>query len=249
MAKAGFEALTLNQNCLLNDAVFRPLQDVSPIYDAVYNAQLAPFKRHELAAKIERLALIFYPTPGCTTPQFHAEHARLGTLMPHATFVNKLTLEGCELLSHEKINVVLAQSRVGLCLSAEEGTMKASMEYLFAGLSVVSTPSIGGRDVYFDDEYCLIAEPDPRSIREAVKALAARAVPRERVRAKTLARVEMDRARYITFVQSLIDKAGGHENFADRFWKLTRSHTIKHWHPVREFTQTVLNALPPARST
>ncbi len=125
--------------------------------------------------------------------------------------------------------------------------MKASMEYLFAGLSVVSTPSFGGRDVYFDDEYCLIAEPDPRSIRDAVKALVARAVPRERVRARTLARVEADRARYIAFVQSLIDEAGGRDNFADHFWNLIRSHTFTHWCPVREFTQTVLNALSPAR--
>ena len=38
--------------------------------------------------------------------------------------------------------------------------MLASIEYLLAGLPVVSTPSLGGRDHYFDDEYCLIAPPD-----------------------------------------------------------------------------------------
>jgi hypothetical protein len=44
--------------------------------------------------------------------------------------------------------------------------MRASIEYLFAGLSVVSTPSIGARDYFVDDEFCIICEPDPRSIRE-----------------------------------------------------------------------------------
>jgi glycosyltransferase involved in cell wall biosynthesis len=246
MAEAGFEAITVNHNCLTNDAAFRPLADVSPIYDAVYNARLSPFKRHELAAEIERLALIFYAAD-YTAPQFHAEHARLSALMPHATFVNRLASHGCDMLNPDGVNAILAQSSTGLCLSPVEGAMRASIEYLFAGLPVVSTPSIGGRDVYFDDEYCIIADPDPRSIRDAVKALVARAVPRERVRARTLARVEADRARYIAFVQSLIDEAGGRENFADRFWKLTRSHTIMHWRSMREFTQTVLNALSPAK--
>jgi glycosyltransferase involved in cell wall biosynthesis len=249
MAEAGFDAITVNHNCLLNDAVFRPLPDVSPIYDAVYNAQFLPYKRLELAAETERLALIsFYNSFEHTVPQFHAEHARLSSLMPHATFVNRLASHGCDMLTPDGVNAVLAQSRVGLCLSAVEGAMRASIEYLFAGLSVVSTPSFGGRDVYFDDEYCIIADPDPRSIRDAVKALVARAVPRERVRAKTLARVEADRARYIAFVQSLIDEAGGRENFADRFWELTHGHTIMHWCSMREFTQTVMAALPPNRS-
>jgi glycosyltransferase involved in cell wall biosynthesis len=250
MADAGFEALTVSHNCLMDDAVFRPLPGVFPIYDAVYNARLSPWKRMELAAEIERHAIItYYNSHEHTVPQFHAEYARLGALMPQATFVNKLTSWGCEILSSAGVNAVLAQSCVGLCLSAEEGAMRASIEYLFAGLPVVSTPSIGGRDVYFDDEYCIIADPDPGSIRDAVKALVARAVPRERVRARTLARVEADRARYIAFVQSLIDEAGGRENFAGRFWELTHGHTIMHWRSMREFTQTVLNALPPARST
>jgi glycosyltransferase involved in cell wall biosynthesis len=203
----------------------------------------------ELAAEVERLALIFsYDSFEYTTQQFHAEHVRLSALMPHATFLNKLTPEGFEWFFPDRVNAVLAQSRVGLCLSAVEGAMRAAIEYLFAGLSVVSTPSIGGRDVYFDDEYCIIADPDPRSIREAVNALVARAVPRDYIRARTLKRVEADRARYIAFVQSLIDEAGGRENFADRFWELTRGHTIMHWRSMTEFTQTVHSALSLSRS-
>ena len=168
--------------------------------------------------------------------------------MPQATFVNKLTPEGCEFLYPHQVNEVLAQSRVGLCLSAAEGAMKASIEYLFAGLPVVSTPSLGGRDLYFDDEYCLIAEPDPRSIRDAVQALIRRGVPRERVRARTLARVDADRAKYIAYVQSLIDEGGGRENFADRFWKLTRGESVHRWRWMKEFSETVLAALPPSES-
>ena len=42
-----------------------------------------------------------------------------------------------------------------------EGANYASVEYLLAGLSIVSTPSIsGGREVYFDPEFCIVCDPD-----------------------------------------------------------------------------------------
>ena len=247
MAEAGFAAITLNQNSLLEDAQFHPIPGVEPIYNAVYNARLSPEKRLELAVEIELLALVyFYNSFDCTVPQFHAEHARLQAMMPRARFINELTPEGCQWLPPNRINEVLAQSRVGLCLSAMEGAMRASIEYLFAGLSIVSIPSLGGRDYYFDDEYCIIAEPNPRSIREAVEALVTRAVPREVVRAKTLIRVEADRARYIALVQELIGREGSAEQLSDRFRALIRARDILAWRSMDEFSSTVATALKSA---
>jgi len=244
MADAGFEAVALNQNCLVNDSVFRPIPNIEPVYDAVYNARLSPIKRPELAAEVERLALLyFYDSFEFTVSQFHAEHARLRAAMPRATFINEITPQGCEWLPPHRVNEILARSRIGLCLSPYEGAMRAAIEYLFAGQSVVSTPSLGGRDCYFDDEYCIVAEPNPRSIREAVEALIARAVPRSYVRAKTLARVEVDRARYIGLVQELIDSDGNSSRFADQFWSLLRGEGFLHWRSMVEFASTVTAAL------
>jgi len=247
---AEIEAVMINQNCLANDAVYHPIPNIEPVFDAVYNARLSPQKRPDLATEIERLALVYYyGSFEYTVPQFHAEHARLRAMTPGATFVNKLTPQGCEWLPSNRVNKVLAQSRVGLCLSAAEGAMWASIEYLFAGLSVVSTPSLGGRDHYFDKEYCIIAQPDPRTIREAVDALVARAVPREVVRAKTLARVETDRARYVAFVQELIDRGGSSVQFADRFRSLIHGRGISVWRSMVEFSSTVAAALDEVRAT
>jgi hypothetical protein len=55
----GCDALTVNHNCLVNEAIFKPLPEVEPRYDAIYNARLAPYKRHELAAGIDNLALLY----------------------------------------------------------------------------------------------------------------------------------------------------------------------------------------------
>ena len=241
----GFAAVTINHNCLIDDAVFRPIAEIPPIYDAIYNARLSSDKRPELAREIEKLALIYYNFES-SAAEFHALHQGLRAVMPKAHFVNQLSPNGCQWLSAAEVNQVYAQSRIGLCLSAVEGAMRASIEYLLAGLSVVSTPSLGGRDYFFDEEFCIIAEPDPRSIREAVDGLVARNVPREYVREKTLARVDLDRRRYMDLVQGLIDEAGGTFQFENRFWQLTRAKTIIHWRTMKEFSETVTAAVRDA---
>ena len=244
----GCMAFTINKNCLVDDAVFRPMPEIVPVYDAVANGRLSPDKRPELAREIDRLALVYlYNSYEGSAADFHAAHADLRQMMPNAHFVNELTPEGCQWLPGSAVNEVYARSRVGLCLSPIEGAMRASIEYLLAGLSVVSTPSLGGRDYFFDDEFCVIAEPDPRSIREAVDAVIARNVPRDHVRARTLARVGLERRRFIDLVQNLIDQAGGTVQFEDRFCQLTRALTILRWRSMKEFSETVTAAMRDSR--
>jgi hypothetical protein len=69
-------------------------------------------------------------------------------------------------------------------------------------------------------------------------------LPRDYVRAKTLARVEVDRRRYIALVQDMIDRAGGREQFSDRFWKCTRGETIMRWRSMVELSAILGEALP-----
>jgi glycosyltransferase involved in cell wall biosynthesis len=248
MRANGCAAVTVNHNCLVDDAVFRPLPDTVPIYDAIHNARLSPEKRPELCQEVGKLVLVYsYNAFEGSPAEFHATHARLRALLPKARFANQLTPAGCQWIAAPEINEIYAQSHVGLCLSPIEGAMRASIEYLLAGLSVVSTPSLGGRDYFFDDEFCIIAEPDPRSIREAVDALVARNVPREYVRSKTLARVELDRRRYIRLVQELIDRAGGTLRFEERFGQDLRAGNIRCWRSMKEFSETVTAAVRDSR--
>ena len=237
-ADAGWPVTTMNTNMFVDEATFFPLPASEPLFDAVYNARLTSDKRQDLAAGIERLCLIYYHGAELPVGAFHAEHARLSRLMPKATFLNRLTADGCEFLDLEDINRALNQSRVGLCLSPVEGQMRASMEYLMAGLPIVSTPSIGGRDYFFDPDYCAIVPPDPRAIADAVAAMVARNIPRNYVRERTLARVKRERERFIAFVQSHIEREGGGTDFAERFSELHREQRIKDWRTdVRAFAE------------
>ena len=50
-----------------------------------------------------------------------------------------------------------------------EGACYASLEYLLYGLPVISTQSVGGRDVYHDDNNSIICVPDINSVNNAIQ--------------------------------------------------------------------------------
>lgn len=77
--------------------------------------------------------------------------------------------------------------------------MRASIEYLFAGLPVVSTLSRGGRDQFFDSDCCVSVPPSPQLIAEAVRELIAQRIPRDYVRRRTMHRLALHRERLIQF--------------------------------------------------
>ena len=85
------------------------------------------------------------------------------------------------------------RARVGLILSEKEGACFASMEYLLCGLPVVSTPSIGGRDVFWDDRFVIVCDPTPEAVAGAVQEIKRRNIDPQLVRAATLEKVEEHR--------------------------------------------------------
>ena len=237
LSDSGEVAILLNHNAFVSEHAFHPLAPQPVLHDAVYNARLAPFKRHELALGIERCAFIHYQS-GHENNASDAVVRRRHALLPGHVFVNPQADGKPVRLTPEEVNEVYNRSAVGLCLSACEGAMFASMEYMLAGLPIVSTPSIGGRDVYFDDNYCIIAKPDPREIRDAVTALKARAIPRDFVVARTLEKVSRDRARLVTLLDELRARDG--RQLPPRDAPFGPGRRIE-WRPWREF----LDRLPP----
>jgi len=228
---AGVEARLIYQNAFIDERLFRPLRGQPQRFDAVYNAQFALWKRHHLASGIERLALIGYDPPD--EPSTVADYvASLRRCMPRATFINDRTRGTATWLWPDQVNDVLNQSLVGLCLSTVEGGVYASVEYLLSGLPVVSTPSQGGREVFFDPEFCLLVPPEPGAVRDGVATLIERGVPR----------VESVRRELFTLVQSIYDDAGVRRRFADE-WPSVRRHRLVEWVPVRRFWSEVERTL------
>jgi glycosyltransferase involved in cell wall biosynthesis len=208
MKERGELALFLNSNLLVSEDDFYPIEGEPPRFDAVYNARLNAQKRHELSLLVDTCAMIFMRT------SMESESYEKDLILRHTReapghrFINELRDGAPVYLDPPAINRIYNQSAVGLALSRVEGAMFASMEYLLSGLPVVSTPNRGGRDVYFDSEYTITVEPDPRAVRDAVIALRDRRIPRPYIRAKTLEKIERDRARFRALLQSLTGRHG-----------------------------------------
>jgi len=217
LRQCGEAAFFHNKTSVVSEETFRPVDGLTIEFDAIYNAQLTPWKRHELALGIDRCAFVFYRADsGSSTHESEtaliARHARLA---PGHVFINQIDENNVPVqLKPADVNTHLNRAAVGLCLSAVEGPMFASTEYLLAGLPVVTTPSRGGRDVYFDDEYCLTVPPDPRSIVEAVSVLKGRRIPRSYIRARTLERLEKDRRRFVELINAIFAEVGSSKRIA-----------------------------------
>lgn len=226
---AGEAAFLHNKTCASSEHAFRPLDGAPVEFDAIYNAQLAPWKRHELTLGVERCAFLFYRDKATTESEkaLIDRHARLA---PGHVFLNSFDGDGRPIRQDPvAVNRHLNRAAVGLCLSEVEGPMFACTEYLLAGLPVVTTPNRGGRDGYLDADYCLTVPPDPRSVAEAVSALKARRVPRAHIRARTLARLTKDRERFTDLVNAILAEGGSPRRIGGP-WPFR--HPVMEWLPA-----------------
>ena len=160
---SGVKAALCSSNAFVDEETFRPLPGTQRKYDAVHNAAMMSWKRHGLAERIDDCVHIFYVKDHSRQDETMSYLDSLRAQLPHHTFFNNVVDGRIEMIGPAAVNDVLAQSRVGLCLSAEEGAMYACVEYLLAGLPVVSTPNIGGRDLFSDPQFWITAEATPES--------------------------------------------------------------------------------------
>jgi glycosyltransferase involved in cell wall biosynthesis len=229
---AGLEAVLAHHNQIISEHIFRPLPNPTISFDAVYNARLAPFKRHHLAAAVERLVYIASHHLDMSRTAGRAYLQRMLARSPNHRIANPLVNGLPVHLPHEQVNEIYNQAAVGLCLSSVEGGMYASLEYMLADLPVVTTPSRGGRDAFFDADYCLTVDPDPRAVRDAVVALRDKGIPRHVVRRRTLERVEAERQRSLRQLDEVLARHGtGLE--ASAIWPPKGGATAIAWKPIR----------------
>lgn len=152
---AGMERSFLcNHNCWLDPNLFN-IQAEEKIYDLVINTRPEPWKRPELAADVAPLAII--QGNNYRKDQFFD----LTSLNP--AYINS------ERLSPEDVVSILNKSCCGGSFSRVEGACYSSSEYLLCGLPVVSTPSLGGRDVWYDQfNAVIVTDESPAGVKEAV---------------------------------------------------------------------------------
>ncbi|MEI9420262.1 glycosyltransferase [Mesorhizobium sp. Cs1299R1N1] len=239
VAAVGGTAIFSNHNLMVSEDIFRPLPGVPVEFDAVYNGRISHTKRHYLAFDIERLVHITFSIGELPRAGDRAFIRRLQAQSPLHRIANPIINGLTGWLAPQEVNRVYNQAAVGLCLSAAEGAMCSSMEYLMAGLPVVSTPSLGGRDVFFDPDYCIIAEPDPAAIRRAVETLRHRAIPSEEIRNRTLAKVRAQRQELTIFLSDLLKRLGSSQPPLSQ-WPFPGTRTLRRWATARQHAHEIM---------
>ena len=208
----GLEAAVFNHNSLLDERLFRILPRTK-MYDAVSNARLVRYKRVRLARKVPNLAIV----PGHRLEDVDYDDIRD---IPHA-YVADHALRDFEVVE------ILARAQVGLALSAREGACFASSEYLLCGLPVVSTPSLGGRDVWYDDDNSIVCEPDENAVAAAVRELVRRLmhgeIRRDAIRQRHVRRAAYERRILLDLLGRAASDVGGQIDVEQRFRDVFRN--------------------------
>jgi glycosyltransferase involved in cell wall biosynthesis len=205
------------KTCAVSEHVFTPLPGLAKPYSAIYNAQLVAWKRHDLSLAVDRCAFIFYRAGyGSSSAEEerdlikrHGEHA------PGHRFVNHFDADGVPVrMPPDEVNLHLNSAHVGLCLSETEGAMYASVEYMLAGLAVASTPNRGGRDHFFDDDFCLTVDADAEDVRRGVQELISRRLDPDEINRRTLEKLQAERSRFTQLLNDIRTESGSHERFS-----------------------------------
>ena len=234
----GVPSIVCNSGIFVSERVFAIEGSRPKRFDAIYNARMVALKRHVLAREVERLGLIYYDVE-CAEPGYYESVRRA---LARATFLNEevaraaparsahrraaelanrlIAARGFVMLPPAAVARHLNEARVGLCLSHDEAAMRAGVEYLLCGLPVVSTPTLGGRDFFFDAEYALTVPADPRAVRDAVAALIARAIPPETIRERVLWKIRQERRKLQDFVRAIFTVANRPPRFDDAWDRL-----------------------------
>jgi glycosyltransferase involved in cell wall biosynthesis len=220
---AGIESYALSHNIHVRDHFFTPQPQTPKLYDAVYSAQLAPFKRLELARDIRSLRVVTYA--------MHKQEWDLHAYVPslgHATF-NKTWL------TPDEVREAYRSARVGLALSKKEGAMFASMEYLMCGLPVVTTRNRGGRNRYFTPRNSTFVAARPAAAARAVSAYVALPPDPMQIREEVMRLVRRDRLAYLDVLSrrcamTIRDR----EDELDRLWG-GQDGIEKHAVPIQSF--------------
>lgn len=190
----GLRAEYCHQNAFLDESKYR-IYDRPIKYDAIYLARITPFKRHHLALAVSSLRLI-----GDHSPQEAAYFAEVMRRFPHASWKRKVF--------SRFVSRAICEAHCGLCLSAEEGAMFVSAEYLLSGRPLVSTRNLGGRDAFFEPAYAYPAEDSAESVRDGVEAMKHCALTPIEIRQRIIDKFGPHRERLIAILQDICDRAG-----------------------------------------
>lgn len=183
----GVRGALISNSVYTDEKVFSPYESQRKDLDAVYVAKLASFKRHALAARIAKLAIITMEGRGLSAFCPAVSHAETNSRN----------------LTNQEVAKFIRRAHCTLALSVTEGGMLASFESLLCGVPVISTPSRGGRHLFYRPFNSKIVEPNAEAIAAAVAEVSAGTVGAQLIRDTALADLQRHREKYCEYISKI----------------------------------------------
>lgn len=136
--------------------------------------------------------------------------------LPHIVMPNHKRLSRDSVVEH------LNKSRAGLCLSKQEGSMRASAEYALCGLPIINMPTYGGRyspkscgrEVLLNSNHVVnLKEPTTEGLKAAIAEALTRKFDPEEIRQSYLKKRRPHQERFI----EALNRACAHLKIKERF--------------------------------
>jgi hypothetical protein len=196
--------LFCNHNAFINENKFDIInKNTIRQYDMVIDSAFHEYKNVKMARGIKNILHIGYFKKDKINETYIPDFG----ILPN--FIDKMYKR----LTKEEINNYYNQSLVGGIFSECEGACFASSQYLLAGLPVISINSVGGRDIWYNEDNSIICENTEDSICEALELAKQKLHTGEfnRVKIRNIHLKQMDEHRntIINYIQNFI---GNDEN-------------------------------------
>ena len=120
-----------------------------------------------------------------------------------------------------------------ICTATDTTITTSTSEYLLCGIPVVSTPSRGGRDTWFNIDNSIIVEPNPGAVREGVTYIIEKNLTASVIRENHIRMTKVFRNRFVDHIQKTLDiynikDITANQYFKDNFFhKMRESENIK----------------------
>jgi glycosyltransferase involved in cell wall biosynthesis len=191
---ASLKCTLLNQNLHECEHEYQIINQ-QKLYEAIYIAQARPFKRMQLAKDIKFLYILTYGCRDYTNAAGENDLAKFQPDIAHANWNKKF------IHNRRDVSSIICQSHAGLALSKREGAMWASVQYMLCGIPVVTTPSRGGREYFFDNRHTYRVKPNSTSVKEAVEMAELDSIDPNEIRSAVLSKITSERLRYVRFLK------------------------------------------------
>jgi len=233
---SNFEYINFNRNALVDTQSYNVIESSdNSIYDAIYNANFYRYKRHDLIENISnfKIGLIYYHRIYIHNTAYYIDNNEIEYGLKQEDLFKKK--ENFYLLNYfngkynflnkATVNYYYNQSKCGLCLSDIEGACLVSIEYLLAGIPVISVKNVGGRDKFLKQmgEYSITdVNLDTNEIEYYIKELKNIAFDRNSIRKRILHLIDKEWLELFDQLDNIGIYINNKEIFRDNFiniWK------------------------------